>query len=522
MVDFLKKRWVLLLVLITFVLCKLPHLQVAYYWDESWPYAVAIKAMFNHGPSLMPGVLDPEFSRGHPLFFHAAAATWMQLFGDSHVSVHSFALLISLLLLVVVYEAGLKLFDERVACISIILVATQVIFFVQSAFLLPEMLVAFLSFLSIYAYTRQKYLVVAVSLAMLFYTKESGLITGFVIGIHALIMLFNRSIPLIVRLRGVMSVAVPCVLIGIFFLIQKQVHGWYIFPLHSDLIEHKWDSFWYCFQVNALTTMFERDNRYMYFLLLSALSILAAVIKKNYWYLILFFPCIVIGYCLIDKDLVRILSGVPFLFLVILSVAATLHVFTKLNVFETGQQKQFVVLLFVFIFCFLCFSSTIFFTPRYLLTTIVSVLFITSVLFAALIKRTFKHVYYAVLVLILLTGVYSFKTSDSYGDADMGAFDAIDVQQHVVDYMEQNKYYDKAIGCKFLGFKNLTEVRCGFLRSGRAFTNVKWDINGYTDYAIFDNIENDARHSRVKKDTTLKLVYRYQKGKMWAEVYGRK
>src|SRR5580704_9697985 len=105
MAEFLKKRWVLFLVLIVFAVCKLPHLHYAYYWDESWPYAVAIKTMYYHGISLMPNAIDPELSRGHPLFFHAIAALWMNIFGASHVSMHSFALLISLLLLVTLYEA---------------------------------------------------------------------------------------------------------------------------------------------------------------------------------------------------------------------------------------------------------------------------------------------------------------------------------------------------------------------------------------------------------------------------------
>src|SRR5271170_3215814 len=99
MAEFFKNRWVLFLVLIVFILCKIPHLHYPYYWDESWPYAVAIRDMYLHGVSLMPTAIDPELSRGHPLFFHAIAAIWMHIFGNSHISMHSFALTISVLFL---------------------------------------------------------------------------------------------------------------------------------------------------------------------------------------------------------------------------------------------------------------------------------------------------------------------------------------------------------------------------------------------------------------------------------------
>ena len=39
-------------------------------WDEIWVYAPALTEMAEIGPTLLPGVLDAELSRGHPLLFH--------------------------------------------------------------------------------------------------------------------------------------------------------------------------------------------------------------------------------------------------------------------------------------------------------------------------------------------------------------------------------------------------------------------------------------------------------------------
>ncbi len=149
MSDFLRKRWVLFLVLAVFVVCKIPHLYYPFYWDESWPYATAVKAMYAHGPSLMPNAIDGELSRGHPLFFHAAGALWMDVFGSSHFSMHCFALFIAIACLVSLYEIGLKLFNQRVAVLSLLLVSTLAIFFLHSSLLLFEILVAWLGFVSL-------------------------------------------------------------------------------------------------------------------------------------------------------------------------------------------------------------------------------------------------------------------------------------------------------------------------------------------------------------------------------------
>ncbi len=174
--EWLGKRWVLLLVLAVFIICKVPHLSYPFYWDESWPCEAAVKAMYGHGPSLMPNAINPDLSRGHPLFFHAAAAVWMRVFGASHVAQHSFALLIAVMVLVLVYEAGLRMFNQRVSVISLLLVATQVVFFVQSSFMFPEVLLGLLVFAALYFYAQSKSLVAGIALTALFFTKESGLV----------------------------------------------------------------------------------------------------------------------------------------------------------------------------------------------------------------------------------------------------------------------------------------------------------------------------------------------------------
>jgi len=231
MVEFIKSRWVLIVVLVLFILFKIPHLLLPFFWDESWPYVPAIKQMYLNGVSLLPGAINVDLSRGHPLFFHALGAIWMHIFGTSNFSLHSFALFISLLLLVTVFEAGYRIFNHRVAAISLLLVATHVSFFAGSAFVLLEILVALLAFLSIYLYVKEQFLLATLALTALFLTKESGLIAGFVIGMDALIALFNTKTALKTRILKLMPVTIACIVIAAFFILH--VHGIdYLFPLH--------------------------------------------------------------------------------------------------------------------------------------------------------------------------------------------------------------------------------------------------------------------------------------------------
>ena len=256
MFDFIKNRWPLFVVLILFIMIKIPNLLLPYYWDESWPYAPAIIQMSHHGASLLPTAVEPLLSRGHPLFFHFSAALWIKVFGSTFKSLHAFALFISALLLIAVYEVGYAIFNKRVAIISLLLVATNIFFFVQSTFVLLEVLVALLSFLSIACYARGQYFYATLALTILFLTKESGLIAGFIIGVDAMVSLFNTKEKLNMRLLRLMPITVASAVIGLFFILQKHYNGWYVFPLHVNTVLTKWNDILYRFRTCAIPTIF--------------------------------------------------------------------------------------------------------------------------------------------------------------------------------------------------------------------------------------------------------------------------
>jgi 4-amino-4-deoxy-L-arabinose transferase-like glycosyltransferase len=233
-----------LLLLILFVIAKWPHLHYPFFWDESWSYAPGVRLMYNHGPSLMPDAIDTFYSRGHPLFFYAAASAWMHLTGGySHFNAHLFALFVTVCLLVTVYTFTRKFAGGAAALVAVASLMVHVGFFVQATSVMPEMMVALFSLLSVSAFADRKYGLAGIGLTLLLFTKESSIVAGFVLGIAALATLFNRELSRREKIYALLSAALPAAAIGSFFLLQKHLLGWYLYPEHTGLISFEWNSF---------------------------------------------------------------------------------------------------------------------------------------------------------------------------------------------------------------------------------------------------------------------------------------
>ena len=522
MLSFIKSRWVLLLVITLFILFKIHNLFYPYYWDESWPYASAVSYMFHHGISLVPGAVDPNLSRGHPLLFHAAAALWGKIFGMSHVSMHSFALTISMLFLIAIYETSSRLFNKRVAIMSLLLVATQVLFIIQSTFLLLEMLVALLALLSLYHYIKGNHLQTGIYLSMLFLTKESGLIMGFVLGVDALISL--RKITITTKkehLRRLLSIGVPCILMVTFFLLQKRINGWYILPLYKQLADRSWSNFWEVFSKEATSCMFISDYRSLIFITAIAVTIYSAIAKKMYGLLTILIPTVLIYFMTGDQGPTHSRDSLLHFTALILSLASFSYYISRPSLFKSAGQRKFILLTLAFITCFSIFSSMNFFTYRYLLAIIIPGLMLVAIITDKMTALTQPALYYVMLIVMMGINTYAYIYDDGNGDTDRSAFANMELQQCAVDYLEQHGLYNASIGAgSYLNRVHLTDPATGFLHGSQTFTNVNWEID-YRDYIIVDNIEADYRYDHIKQLQDYQLVLRAQKGMGWIEIYAR-
>lgn len=518
--QFLKERWFLILLLIVFIILEVPHLHYPFFWDESWSYAPGVMLMYKHGPSLMPNAIDTFYSRGHPLFFYASAAAWMDIFGSSHIAQHAYSLFISVLLIISTYEICYKIFNKRVAVMSILFIAVQVMFFVQASFLLPEILVALLILLTLYFYVKRKYLFTFLACTALVFTKESGMVLGLVLGTHALGNLFNKKELIWDRLKRFSSIFFAGVAIGSFFLLQKHLEGWFFFPEHINMITWDWGQF--IGKVKEfLSVIFFEDYRSHLFLLFLFLSLAAALNFRKIRYAAPIFPGIMI-YILAQNSFPFIPDKLLFTFLMLSFVLAA-YLFAVSDAEQNKTRSNFIYLGFAFIVLYLCFCGINFMTARYVMAAFIIVIMLTAYYFDVLINAYFSVMYYLVCFSILFIGLYAIKYDTGLGDLDRGAFNAMTVQADVVHYLEKKDAYDKPIACgSFQDREHLLKPYTGFLDSGHVFNDVKWDIDSSTVYVLFNNIEPDNRYDEIKNNSHFTMVYRATSKAAWMEVYKRK
>ncbi len=302
-----------------------------------------------------------------------------------------------------------------------------------------------------------------------------------------------------------------------------MINGWYIFPFYSQIIEHSWKAFWYKFRMCCVSDAFYASLKYYYFVLLLLVAIVAAVKNKRWRYLALFIPAFFIYYFVNDMRAGRILPSIPFFILFVAGWFGFLRLFSHTQLFPRADQRRFFVLTGCFVLCFLCFSTMNYYTYRYLLAVIVPVLFIAAALFDLFISRLYRQLYYVVIACFAVISYFAFTTNKGFGDADLSAFEAMQVQQEVVSYMESKGYYDAETATGgYVAMQHLKDPATGYLKTQRRFPKVGWAVTPNTRFVIFNNIEPDYRYNDTKADTSFALEYRFQKGAVWAEIYKRK
>ena len=231
----------LILLIILFIIIKIPYLNLPYYWDEAWVYGPAIRIMEAGNISLSPDTLPVYYSRGHPLFFHFMGALWLRVFGTSLIVSHIYSLFISLALIISVYLFCKKLFSKKIGVIACLFLLLQPIFQAQSVLLLPEVMLSLFSLLTLFFFISEKWIGYVISATLALYTKETGIVAIATIGIWFLIETFfikYENFKLKKFFIKSCILIMPLIFISIFFIFQKNINGWYFFPEHINYISN--------------------------------------------------------------------------------------------------------------------------------------------------------------------------------------------------------------------------------------------------------------------------------------------
>lgn len=414
--------------ILLFFLLKVFHLDVPYFWDELGVYSRAALAMYDGEITLLPGVISPDLSRGHPLLCTAFFAAAFRFLGP-HVWVgHLAALAVSILLLVILYRSGKRLTDHATGLIACLLLMTQSVFIAQSSMVLPEVLLALFSTAALFAYIGNRLMLFAFFASLAIMTKETAIALPVTVwSIEALRWILGRRAEAV---KAVLAASIPVVCWGVFLLLQKKAHGWYFFPLHEDYISFSMD------QIIArgayyLSFLFKQQGRVLWTIFLIS-ALLAYFLSRREG----FFSRIV-------EDIQAILV-----------------------------EKKAIAVLFIFICWGLVVSMLNFHLNRYSLFVLPSLCVMVAQSFLGLYAKLKRDWLQPIAVALLLLTPLPYYASNTFNfDADMGFMDIVKVHARTVDYLNRNYSSDTVIMYSWPINSSMDETRSGYA-NGKQFQHV--------------------------------------------------
>jgi len=453
-----------ILVITGVILLQLPHLALPYYWDEAWSYGPAVCKMVEHGPSLLPGSIDAVQSRGHPLLFYFLAACWLHVFPDNLFFSHVFALVVSVLFLLVFYGFAKKIFGTDIALASLIILSVQGLFLSHASLLLPEILLGLLTLLACCFYFSGKKALFSICAACLLLCKETGIalvaaiflleVYNHIVGRKPIKELINRTLSLF----GLTLIAMV-----VFYSIQKRQFGWFLFPGHVQLISFSPSVVW-----GTITSY----GAYLFLYLGHNILTLAMIAPMIIWFIR---P-----------------TG------------------------DTGTGKILVLFL-LFAILYLLVLGINFYTTRYILC-LLPFYILTAVYFIFSSFKRFRKIVWAGFVVFAGVTLFYSYTPNRKGNA-IAYMDDIRVQKQAVGYLEKMDLFNKPIATHFLMKVNLTDPVPGYLSSERKFSRVQDAIDSTTEYVVLSSQEeNPVIKEKVEENKRLpEAVFRV--GKSWCSIY---
>ena len=511
----------LLLCIIAVVIFKIPHLNLPFFWDEAWVYAPAVKLMGEGVPSLMPDSIPVNFTRGHPLLFHFLASSWLKIFGESNSSLHSFALLVSVFLLLAVYYFGKNIFNKDVAIAATVLLSVQSVFLAQASFLLPEILLSLFVILTIYYFLKGRKIGYVISGSALILTKEPGIILIASLSLWLIIdvlLIKKDKINWLALFKELSILSLPVLLSSIYFIVQWKKTGWFFYPEHIGMIDFSYQSFHRNFRI-IYNFIFEEQGRRVLTIGFVIIFLLFYKPISFKWRVFLSFSmlsCVKIFFGAWKLPPALTLSVCGLIIILLFYFICVKKYSEKFSIAEKA-----ICVFFIFFFLFMLFSSVNFLSNRYLLCLMP--LYALAILYFVFISFSQeKWLFITISVLAIFFSAYKSADIKRSGDNDLSYINVIALQKSVIGFMEDNDLYDENIHATFLNVFEMTSPYSGLLKSEKRFTMVSDDLTDSTEYAIITNFQVDDFYDSIPKSSKFSEIKKFENERFWAKVYKKK
>ena len=457
-----------ILSVLAFTIYKIYFLALPYFWDESWVYGPALSEMSERIPSLLPGSIDIDLSRGHPMFFHFLGGIWGNIFGNTVTSLHAFALTISLATVSMTCYIVNKLVSKRAAILCVILILVQGIFLAQSAMVLPEVLVSLLAITTLYLWSQGRVIQATVLASICLLSKESGaiLLPAMGLGYLANVLLqkkFNWK-----ESFGILGLlAIACLPYLLFLLAQKNKFGWYFYPNHVDLQAKSAIDFQRQLKASIAYTLFAEGRIYLTLLTIIFLSWTQR--KSIVFWAWLSFSIIQLVFVFIP------LWGTIFnlSIYIILSIAS---IIMMIKSFQSNYREQdyFLLISGIFAYIYLLFNAFNFFSVRYLL-----VLVILYVIWnVKLLDKIRINILSSALLLVAIGLLLSHALMDeTASDTNQSFINYGRAQLQLTQELEARNKQTAQIFAPFLVAEGLRKRHAGFISTDCTFSRVQYHFN---------------------------------------------
>ena len=510
----MNSKWVspvvLVIIMLTFLLAKWSSLSLPYFWDEAWSYILAIHTMANQSPCFLPGCIDTELYRGHPLFLYFLSATWLKFISPSLFSMHLFAMLISIWAIVSFYRLCAYFLPAGWALFAAGFLVMQQAFFVQSSFVLPEILLMLLTTEAAIGFLKNQTWKLILSLILLTLTKETGIIIG--LGFF-MASLFIKKQAYRQIIWTYLIAFIPCLL---FYLDQKIKLGWFFYPFHQDLVDFSYAAI----KLKAgiiFHFLFIDQGRKILIPALSLLTIFYMWRKAKYHYVVL----IVLGLLACASYFLE--SAI--LCLVQLVIAGILFWEKRAHEHKLKQLAALGVSISILV---VAFSSINFLMLRYLLVLLPFLLLAIFILLHKVLKSK-SILIPATCFLYVIHGFMSFHFTfykrGWHDDVSINYLNMVRVHQQVVSLAEENNWQENNVYTHFLMKYYLTRKETGYLGSNTPFAHVRHEgtLEPDDEIIIISTIEqNDYLENAIHDGSRHVLLKRFQIHHAWSEVYGIK
>ena len=452
MLKFAKQILFLIILVFTFIVVYLGNFNAPFFGDEGYFYLPTIIKLNEIGFNLKPGVIDAELTRGHPLLVQNLAALWINMFNNLQMGIHSFAFLISILLIISIYYVVSELFGISEAIIAVVLLCMQSIFVVQSTLLQLEVPLTLCTIWVIYFYFKKRILNYTIIGVVMVLVKETGLIIIFSLFLHQLLNYKSYSSK-IELLKEITWCSLPALVALLYFIYQYTITGWLFFPEHIG--------------------NFELSQNVFYDKL------------KNYF------------------SLVFIYYNRNFLAIAALVIIAYLGYKRKLN-FSQQQQKTIKTLSLI-VLTYLVFCASNFMASRYIFVLcVLYIVFISMILVKVL---AHNRMYFIILVIVYIPlQLRSFAKHRPPNDISFGYYDDIEVGKQMVKFVEDSLNKKSIIYSDYSERLYLSEHYFGYLSHETRYSTTKYIDS--CDVAIIKcyKTKNDALVNEILKRNRWSLL----------------